>query len=343
MKRESIISMVNDINNGDWDDFSDLFNNDISKYISFVNKAGLLDMIDPTNEAFEEIENALLLSLIDTNPEKWYKFIREKMINSDLAGENLDYLHINDLEKLSEFFDDGGRDTSARSAANHVLGEDYWEPFYDVTTDIYDDVIDDLDNKNLQLLKNRMFEVLNGVSVDAETDTLMELNTDESDDTITITSENFKEIFNDEDTLRFLLKEVDEVGDIKNDLYNIHTNAYNTAYTDEIYNDVWSELGTYFEGKPEYHSAPSRYNAEKTNTWYTIKIKDVNSVIYTWLKENSTSTWNDDRISYYGNFSSILLECMNRGYVEYLDFRIPDYADWGRVKKNINENFADYF
>jgi hypothetical protein len=33
---------------------------------------------------------------------------------------------------------------------------------------------------------------------------------------------------------------------------------------------------------------------------------------------------------------------MDNGERDWLSFRIPDYPDWTRIKKNINDIFVDY-
>lgn len=343
---EKFIKIVDAVNDGDWDEYSEYFKNNFKLFLNIVIKHNLLDRLnlDEGSPIMDEHENNVFLALIGIDPNKWYKYICDNIISGDLVEVNGNYyLNLTDLQDLAEFFDNSGRDLTAREAAKLILGEDWWEPFNDTVNDVYDDVIEELNDANLQILKNKMFSVLDGISVDAETDTLVDLKTNELEDSITITSENFDDIFNDDETIKFLIKYIDELYDIKYDLHNIHNNAYNSAYSDEIYTDVWNELGGIFDGKVEHHSGPSKYDPKKTKTWYTIKIKDINHVIYTWLKKEQMSLYNSDTLSYYGSFSKILKECMDRGYYDYLDFRIPDYPDYSLVKKYINENFSDYF
>jgi hypothetical protein len=33
---------------------------------------------------------------------------------------------------------------------------------------------------------------------------------------------------------------------------------------------------------------------------------------------------------------------MNNDDIDCIDFRVPDYPDWSRTTKNINENFSEY-
>jgi len=343
-RKEKFINLIKDINDGNWDEYSDMFRYSFSLFLSVVKKYELLDYLDLESGSaiMEEHENAVLFALIQLEPDKYYKYIRTELINSDLCGDDNDFLCFKDIEDLAEFFDDGGRDTSPYSAAKNVLGDGDWDSYYDTVNDIYDDVIDDLNDINLKILKDTMFKVLDGISVEAYTDTLSELKTNEDDDEVIITSENFDAIFEDEDTVKYLLKNADELDEIKSNLHSIYNNAYNSAYYDEIYTDVWNELDTYFEGKVEYHSKPNKYDSKKTVNWYTIKIRDVNHLIYTWLKEEQKSTYNDDKLGYYGSFSGVLKEAMKRGYYDFLDFRVPDYPDYGRIKKNLNEIFTDY-
>ncbi len=79
---------------------------------------------------------------------------------------------------------------------------------------------------------------------------------------VEVNMENVKRIIDDEETMKELLN--NQLGDLKSELYSIHNNAYNGAYTDEIYNSVWNELSEYFEPKSWKYNEVERYDGKKT-------------------------------------------------------------------------------
>jgi hypothetical protein len=62
----------------------------------------------------------------------------------------------------------------------------------------------------------------------------------------TITTENVGELLRDEESMKLLLN--DDLDDLKQELYSLHSNSYNSAYESEIYDDVRSELERLFVG-----------------------------------------------------------------------------------------------
>jgi hypothetical protein len=64
-----------------------------------------------------------------------------------------------------------------------------------------------------------------------------------------LTTENVGDVIGDEESFMYLLDN-DYLDDLSGELYSIHSNAYNSAYESEVYNDVFDELGTFFDIKP---------------------------------------------------------------------------------------------
>jgi len=159
------------------------------------------------------------------------------------------------------------------------------------------------------------------------------------DDHFFVTSENIDRVVDDEETMEYLLKY--ELDTINSELYGLHGNAYNTAYTDEIWKDVMDEISTYFE--PEFRTETVKVG-EKTRYDEYIKIKDLHQIIYDYLDNYKESHYNDDLMEYHGSFTGILTKMMDEmsGY-DFLDFRVRDYPDSRLVDRYINEMFGDYF
>jgi hypothetical protein len=129
--------------------------------------------------------------------------------------------------------------------------------------------------------------------------------------------------------------------DLSRELYSIHYNAYNSAYADEMYEAVWSELEEYFVPGSWEH-VTKELSGGKKRTYEYIKIRDFKKDMYDFLVENELPQWNEQYLDYYGNYIHTIVNMMNNNEREYLSFRTPDYPDWDRVEKNINDMFGDY-
>lgn len=337
MNIEKLKEIIDEVNNGNWDDYSQYFNDDMQLFLRIITKYGLLNHIDPLSS--NEYQNLILYNLINEDPDVWIPFICEKVISYDITiRDGKYYLHLNNLTDLSGFFYSGGR-SDTKSIVKSVLSEDWWEPYWDTTNDVYNDVVEKLNKSNLQSLKERIFKELEGQSISTDTDLLEDLVND-GEDEVQITSDNFFQMFEDEETLRFILKNYAD--EVRQELYSLHTNCYNSVYTDEIYNKIWSELGTFFTGKPELKSSPIK-NSDKKRYWSEIEIADIGSDIKKYLYETQDSPYAQDSLEYIGSYTEMIRLGMHYSIWEYLDFRIPDYPDYTMVNKCINDSFGDYF
>jgi hypothetical protein len=253
------------------------------------------------------------------------------------------YLHLNDRTELADLFKTYGRDTSPYDVARAVLGEDYWEPYWDTTDDVYRDVIDDLNEENKNHLANYIVKNIGDqeLPLDDYEDALFHQFSEEqgTEGVFKITSENVMKFIKDEEAMKEMFRK--DLDELKSELYSIHNNAYNGAYTDEIYNNVWNELSGYFEPKSWKYNEKERYDGKKIQQEY-IKINDFYSDIYTFLSENEDKQYSDQSLEYWGSYTGFVSNMMDNGERDWLSFRIPDYPDWTRIKKNINDIFVDY-
>jgi hypothetical protein len=338
MNIEKLKEIIDDVNSGNWDEYSQFFNNDIGLFIKIVTKFGLIDFIDPMSDDLQDYQNDVLYALVNENPEKWVNFICETVINSDLIKKGDDwYLYLNDQEDLSELFYDGREST--KDLVKSVFSDDHWEPYWETTDDIYRDVVEELNEKNLKKLYERILKEVEGETISTDTEYLEDLD-DSGSDEIVITKENFGGMFEDEQTLKYILKEY--ASDVRQELYSLHSNCYNSAYENEIYEDIWDELSTFFEGRSQWESRPYKYDTTKTQHYVTVKIRDIAGDIKQFLSEMKGS-YSQDNLEYYGSYMGMLKNGMNNDVWEYLDFRIPDYPDSSKVDACINEDFENYF
>lgn len=340
MNIEKLKEIIEEVNNGNWEEYSQYFNDDMELFIKVIMKYGLIDLIDPMSDDLMDYQNDILYTLVNENPEKWINFICETVIDSDLVKEgNNWYVYLNDQEDLGELFYQGSRD-STRDLVKSVLGEDMWEPYWDTTDDVYRDVVEELNEENLKTLYSRILKEVEGETLYTNTEYLEDLD-DSGSGEVVVTKENFSGMFQDEETLKYILKEYAD--EVRQELYSVHSNCYNSSYEGEIYDDIWSELSRFFEGRAEWKSRPYKYDQTKTQHYVLIKVRDVAGDIKKFLSEMKGSKYSHDSLEYYGSYMGMLKNGMEQGVWDYLDFRVPDYPDSSRVDACINDDFGNYF
>jgi hypothetical protein len=339
---EAARELIDDFNNGDWDDISSFFNDDFQLFLDYLEKNGLEGELDYEN-VDDDWQNIILLRKLEKYPEETLKYICDNIITDVYPMEGGYYLYLREREELANLFSNSGRDFSPRDAAEKVLGEDWWEPYYDTSDDVYRDVIDDLNEENKNHLANYIVKNMGDQELPLEDydDALFHQFSEEqeTEGVFKIDSENVMQLIGDEDAMKELFKK--DLEELKNDLYSVHNYAYNGAYTDEIYDGVWNELSEYFEPKSWKYEQKDRYDGKKIQHEY-IKIKDFYNDIYTFLSENEDTQWSDQSLDYWGSYTGFVSHMMDNGERSWLDFRIPDYPNWSRIKKNINDNFDSY-
>lgn len=338
MSTEAARHLLDEFNDGNWDEVGAYFNDDFELFFDYLEKYNLSGELD-IHYVDSEFENLILLKRLEKNPQECLQYICDNIITDVYPMKDGYYLSLSGREELAELFKSSSRNDDDYRAAKAVLGEDYWDPFWDTTSDVYSDVIEELDDYNLQHLSVYILNQIGGKkfpSSDYDDEFFEEMSDEEG--YFEINNENVMELLNNEHAMNEMLKE--DLGDLKQELYNIHSNAYNVAYTDEIYNDVWRELETIF-GKEIHNEERTKANGTRYYVEY-IKINDFKYYIEKFLSDNKNSQWSDDRLTYYTIFCDVLNYMMEDGSIERLSFRVPDYPDWTAIKKNINEMFRDY-
>jgi hypothetical protein len=342
MANETARDLLDEFNNGGWDDIKVYFSDDLNLFLDYLSKYGLDGEIDYDN-VDDDYKNLLLLSKLEKNPTETLKYICDNIITDVYPMDGGYYLYLRDRTELAVLFDNSGRDTTPRNVAENVLGEDYWEPYWDTTDDVYRDVIDDLNEENKNHLANYIVKNIGDqeLPLDDYEDALFHQFSEEqgTEGVFKITSENVMKFIKDEEAMKEMFKK--DLDELKSELYSIHNNAYNGAYTDEIYNNVWNELSEYFEPKSWKYNEKESYDGKKIQQEY-IKINNFYQDIYDFLSNNKTPQWREQYLGYAESYCGFIEGMMDDGQKEWLSFRIPDYADWTYVKKNINEIFTDY-
>jgi hypothetical protein len=336
MKQHKWLRLVDDFNDNDHEQIINLFG-DVDTFFEALKGKDLLHLIDPEADGNEDWINEWLLYMYEVgNKESFYTYVIDSLSDVELNNGKF-YFKTIYREDLSGVFCDGNR-LSSRDIAYKILDADSddWERFHYTTDDVYEDVISELTPKNLERLCELVVFDLKDVNVETETELLENIAEEQNHpDYVVVDSNNVRRIVDDEETMNFLLE--NHLSEIKSNLYSVHHNSYNAAYNDYLWEEVWSELQTYFVGKGEYVAKQvSSKDPQKTAQYFEIEIANFESNIIDFL-QNNKKYGNSGTLGYMGNYINVLqedFECLRLGP--------SDYPDSRKVDKYINEYFNDY-
>jgi hypothetical protein len=341
---EKYLKYVNQFNDGDFDSLLPFFNT-MENILKFFYKKNLLQYVDPFDSELENYQTEILNYLLNNlNDKSTIKHIVSQLSDVEVKDDGY-YLQLSDKSDLSGLFKDYSRETSPRDVVKALFNDDNWEHFSNTTDDIYDDVIEVLTPENIELLKTHILDTLTNlkIEIDDETPELFN-NYADDEDIFYITPENVGDVIGDKESFMYLL-ENDYLPDVTGDLHSIHYNAYNQAYESEIYDDVMSELSTFFDvTTSKWITVPSSVNLEKLREFYEIKFKpnEVVNSIKKYVADKNNWGYYSYNIDYIGSWLTLMNSLMDDGEEEWLDFRLSDYADGRLVNRYINEMFGDY-
>jgi hypothetical protein len=331
MNIDDIIEMFN---NNDFD--VETYFNDYETFFNMLKKRGRMGDIDPKNAADGgDWQNEYLLWLYDNDKENYYKWIQSLL--DDVVIENgKAYLELSDRGDLARLFCKNDRNGLSRDTIEEILnGGSSWEPYYDTTDNVYRDVIEELTPENDKALQEYIVNDLKGEQISPETSELELIASEQGHpEYVEVNMQNVKRIIDDEETMKELLN--NQLGDLKSELYSIHSSSYNSAYEDEIYNSIWNELKEYVIGPGEWITKPHPYKKNTEIQYNKIPLTnfetDINDYLY-----NNKGYGNSGTLEYHGSFISIMAEDR-----DCLSVHAPDYPDFRKVDKNINMYFKDY-
>ncbi len=311
-----------------------------SNLFDFLSTNGFL--IDVDYETFnDDVKNYYLNWWLEHDEDSALQYVCDHLL-TDVENRGGQYwLYLRNREELADFFEDYSRETSPKDLAKAIFTEDdFFERFWDTTDDVYRDVIDDLNDENKNRLAHYIVKNIGNqeLSLDEYTEDLFHQFSEEqgTEGFFTITSENVMELISDERAMNELLD--GELIDLKSELDSVHNSAYNVAYESECYNLVYNGLEEYFTSKIVEEPVGSD-NAKYRNY---IRIRDFKSNVYSFVSDRQGYAYNDSLLEYFGTYTSMMGNLFEEGTYEAIDFRIPEYADWDDIRKNINEYFSDY-
>ena len=332
----------------------------------------LIDSPESVEKLFGSFEGALsyinrisseVYNEIDTKDETWYdndlqdriiyhqlrnsedeidyikKFINEHDFN-DLSVEGDRIIYNADLDDVLNLYDDRGRDTTARDVAKEVLGEDGYTEWF--SGDFYDlsGLIDELNKENLQRLKLKSVEELDGVisreNIEEEGIELLDemLEIQGNPDYLEVNMENISEMLEDSETSKFLFENY--LTDLEGSLSSAYNQSYNDAFGDEMSDEVYSGMeGLLGKMERNDYTITSKDGKKSYRTNYLIDVTP--NIVDIFLNYFSDYKNHYHQIDYYGNFTNMMDEYLddNGGRI---DFRISDFPDSRKVNQIYNDN-----
>lgn len=332
MDIDDLIEMFND---GD-DSFIRNYFNDIDTFFKVLKKRGRFEELDPEGRLMEDYQNELLLFFYEENEEKFWEYVSKFLGDVEIV-DGVPYLIIGSQGELSKLYCDGHRNDLSRDTIEELLDgeyENYGWSWDDLSDNIYRDVIEELTKENLVRLKEYIVENLEGEEVETHTELLEDYAEQQGQEYVKVDQSNVDQIVDDEETMRELLE--NELSDLKSELYGIYSSAYQSAYEDELYEDVWSELSGYFDiEKRQWVSRPHIYKKDVEVQNFRVPIHNFETNILDFLNDNKG--YHNGTLEYWGSYISILADMD-----DCLSVHPPDYPDSRKVDKNINSYFNDY-
>lgn len=299
-----------------------VFNDDYISFYDFLEKKMDVSMYYVTNFFMEEIPQAYLQILYNKNPQSTIDYVVDEFL-TDVKKEGDKYYMIMSRDDLSEFFDDRGRDGTARDVAKRVLSDEPSDWYNNDSVDV-STVVEELDEGNFDNLLHKFFVEHEGEEYDGEI----------------ITQEFMKNTTKNE--LSDMISKLDD--ELSSNLTSLYSTAEYYAYEEEIYNLVNRELKDFF-------------GTEKWGDYITSQIKkidgtivnketfrvDVTNLLKRIVPEyiNMHVTEPDNQFEYQGNLENVIQDWFNETE-DYLDFRVPEYPDYRLLEKQINDLYSDY-
>ncbi len=373
MSLDVVRDLIQKFNNGSYEDEIEPYFNDLITFLNYVKKYNLLDEIDlgeipsrdfddelwdfllesgvlsNTNYDYlpEEFKNHYLLYQLENNYEWAMEYITENLLTDVSIRRDGFYLYLKDREELSILFCGSSRGEGARYVAKLILGEDGlghdW--YFDDSVNPHQ-VVDELDDANITTLIDFIFKEIGDKELsleDYDSDFFYELSEEQgTEGYFRLRAEDLVGLINDEGAFNELCnKDLDDLG---SNLKSLYWQSENSAYEDEIYDLVYGGLNEYFEGRiDEVPREVTKSDGSKVTRYDSyIKIRNFKNLVETFLENWKGSAYSDSFLEYYGGLTELMVAMINNDDIECIDFRVPEYPDWDRTRKNINELFYDY-
>ena len=325
--------IIDDFNDGEFD--AELFFGDWNTFFTVLDKRGLISQIDIENT---EVQNSLLIWLYGRDRKRFHEFVIDKLSDVDMDENGTIYLDLDDRSELSNFFCERSRNGLSKDSVTEILsGENDTFFDFDTTDNVYRNVIEELNPKNMKHLREYVVENLKGQKIETETIELQDIAKEQGHPEY-VTVDNpmtAQTIIDDEESMNYLLDTYLE--DLNDQLKSIHNNAYSQAYESELFGKIFSELQEYINGNGEYYSKPHRFKKDTMTQRFRVPVaSNFDEIILDYLISNK-NRGSRGLLEYWGDYIPMVQDeqdCLTAHY--------PDYPDFSEVKNNINEIFTDY-
>ena len=299
-----------------------VFNDNYISFYDFLEKKIDVSMDYVTEFFMEEIPQAYLKILYNKNPQSTIDYVVDEFL-TDVKKEGDKYYMIMSRDDLSEFFDDRGRDGTARDVAKRVLTDEPTDWYYNDSVDV-STVVEELDEGNFDNLLHKFFVEHEGEEYDGEI----------------ITQEFMKNTTKNE--LSDMIYKLDD--ELSSNLTSLYSTAENYAYEEEIYNLVNRELKDFFgtEKWGDYITSQIRKVDGTVVNRETFRVDVTNllkRIVLEYIDMHITEP--DNQFEYQGNLENVIKDWFNETE-DYLDFRVPEYPDYRLLEKQINDLYSDY-
>ena len=331
---------IEDFKNGN-DDLIENFFGSVEDFLDFIQSKNLLGEldIDDLESSGSYYVNAVGLRLAESDPELFEKYVLESIDEVKKEGDDF-YLYLDDVSDIAELVCVSRRGNE-KEIAKDILATEFsdYEYFTDTVDNLYIDLIDNLTPKNLSHLADvilKHYEDNEGGKVEAETDILESIAEEQGHSEYVQLDKDLllDRILKDSDSTLYILKETDSYFD----LYNLHNDAYNSVYQDEIRSNLLNSFDDYFQKPFEEVIRTSQYDKNKTYVDTKIKLNNFLSEIKKYMRDNYKYNQYISELNYY----QLLKENISNNLSDCIDFRMPDYPDYREVENYVNEYFRDY-
>lgn len=334
---------IDAFNSGDTD-FLQNFDGDVGTFIELIKSKGLIKYlkVTPDMDAIDELK--IVKAFHQSHMSSFIEFIEENL--SDVKFENGVFYYVGEPENFSDLFGEGRNSLSNNTISKVLKGEADFDWYDNTTDDVYRDVVEELNKKNLEEFYKVVLYYSKDIKIHPHSE-LLEVIADSQGhpDYLYIDQENVERIVKDEESFKEILNE--ELSELKSNLSSLHYSSYNSAYENSLYNEVWDSLDNYFVvdqrewvSIPLYTGPNSHPKISSNIEKIKIPIRNLPEVVNEFIDANLDSTY-PDSITYFGSFVSILHQVIDYSG-SWVKVYPPDYPNSSEVEKNINEMFNDY-
>jgi hypothetical protein len=352
---EKLMGIIEKLNDGELDiEFINKFMSGLDNFISLLQKRNLINLIDPFNSSFEDIQNSLFYAFYQNDKNFIWKLVDKYLSDVTKIGDEY-YLDI-EASDLAGFFKTYRSDISEDAIVSIISGE-YEFNSWDVTDDEYGDVYENLKPEHKNTVDDRVRSELGNydkLSIKYRSPDLFEEIAEEqgTEGEINIDDSVINRLISDKESMKYLINE--ELDDVRRELYSLYSMCYQDALNDEWYNSIMSELEGYviddrkFDDYSYKKEAWDKDGKRITKTMYGRRYKAtkcIYDIITEWLTDNKDNEgFSQSSLGYFGSLDGVLRDLINYGDKEELRVpRLDDYPDYRKVQECINDNFSSYF